>query len=90
MRLQIVGANIPNNYIRLNIMKAYKKLEQTFEHLHNNPPSAFNPDYDPMAKKWSKLATQSMEKDGFYSNHSRSECAIEWRKRYNQFKAKGV
>ena len=68
----------------------YKNLDKHFETLHNNPPMAFNPDYDPMAKTWSNLAVESMENDGFYDNHTRAECSIEYRKRYDQFKQMGV
>lgn len=67
----------------------YKNLDKHFEALHNNPPKPFNPDYDPMAKTWSSMVVQSMEKDGFYDNHTREECSIEYRKRFDQFKLQG-
>lgn len=55
----------------------------------NNPPSPFNPAYDPKAKARYAKVTTSMESDGFYSNHTRQECAAEWRRRYDELKFKG-
>lgn len=67
-----------------------KTLEQHFEWLHNNPPIPFNPDFDPKAKDRSSRVTASMEADKFYDNHTREECAIEWRRRYDDLKSKGL
>ena len=60
-----------------------------FTFWHNNQPKPFNPDYDPKAKARYAKVTESMEKDGFYDNHTRQECAAEWRKRYDELKEKG-
>jgi len=62
------------------------KLEEHFEHLHNNPPPPMNPDYDPKAKDRALQVAQSMEEDGFYDNHTRHECADEFRRRTKELK----
>lgn len=67
-------------------MKPHQELAKHFEHLHNNPYPPLNPEYDPRAKNWSLEATQSMEQEGFYDTHSREECAIEWRRRFDFLK----
>jgi len=64
-------------------------IAQHFAFHHANPPAPFNPDYNPNAKNWGNIASQSMMDDGFYANHSREECATEWRKRYDALKAQG-
>ena len=51
-----------------------------------NPPMGFNPDFDPRAKKRYAQVTSSMEYDGFYNNHTREECRIEWKSRYDKLK----
>lgn len=60
----------------------YSKLAGYFEKLHENPPPAFNPDYNPNAKSAWGVVIKSMEDDGFYSNHTREECASEFKRRY--------
>jgi hypothetical protein len=67
-----------------------KNHKNRFANLHNNPPAPFNPDCDPKAKKRYALVTDSMEKDNYYDSHTREECAIEWRKRYEKFKEDGM
>ncbi len=67
----------------------YAHLAAHFERLHNNPPPAFNPAFDPKAKARSNKVTQSMEADGFYLNHTREQCAVERARRYDELKAKG-
>ncbi len=57
-------------------------LEKHFEHLHDNPPAPFNPLYNPLADTWSDEVSAAMEAEGFYDTHSREECAIEFRWRY--------
>lgn len=60
-----------------------KNLERTFEQLWKNPPEAFNHEYKPHAKKIRADTTASMEHNGFYDYHTRVECAVEWRTRYD-------
>lgn len=55
---------------------------------HNYQPTPFNPEYNQRAKLWAKEATSSMEAEGYYANHTREECKVEWRKRYDAAKAK--
>lgn len=57
-------------------------LDKTFEYHHNNPPAPFNPDYWVGSKNCYAVTTASMEDDNFYSSHTREECAVEWKKRY--------
>lgn len=51
--------------------------------LHEIPPAPFNPDFDPRAAGWLNRAANSMEDDDFYATHTRIECAVEIRRRYN-------
>jgi len=51
-----------------------------------NPPSPFNPDYDPCAKDRYTSVTMSMETDGYYDTHTRDECKTEWANRYTALK----
>jgi len=60
-----------------------------FDNEWKNPPAPFNPKYDPKAAERYKKVTSSMVRDDFYANHIREECAAEWRKRYEDLKAKG-
>lgn len=46
-------------------------------------PKHVAPTYDPKAKKRAEQVTASMEADDFYAGHSREECAVEWRRRYD-------
>ena len=62
-------------------------IEQHFAALHANPPAPFNPDYDPRAQGWRNQASDSMMQDGFYDNHTREECAAEWRRRYDALRS---
>jgi len=48
-----------------------------------NPPPPFNPDADPRARDKFAAVTASMERDDFYTTHTREECRIEWRRRYD-------
>ena len=66
----------------LKAQKASLDLHKLFEELWNNPPPPFNPDYAPNAKQRYADVTHSMEADAFYDTHTREECKIEWRKRY--------
>lgn len=59
-----------------------------FEKQWQNPPAPFNPDFDPKAKARYSAVTKSMEDDDFYAAHSREECRDEWRRRYDEFKAR--
>ncbi len=67
-------------------MKAYTGWLGPMDHEWKYPPPAWNPDYDPKAKARYARVSASMEKDGFYDNHSREECATEWRRRYDKLK----
>ena len=69
-------------------MTSANKLVEHFEHQHNNPPAPFNSAYNPNAAGYYKQVSKSMEEDGFYDSHSRVECAIEWRKRFDFLNAK--
>lgn len=60
-----------------------ENLESYFEKLWKNPPEAFNPDYKYYATKLYAVVTASMEHSGYYDNHTREECGVEWRKRYD-------
>lgn len=53
-----------------------------FEEHWRNPPDPFNPDYDPKAKGRYDEVTNGMKADNFYAGHSREECRLEWRRRY--------
>lgn len=66
--------------------KQHEALERHFLKQHENPPAPFNPDHDPRADEWRRLATESMERDGFYNNRTREECKTEWLRRYENFK----
>ena len=54
--------------------------------MHPPAPAPFNPDYDPLAAERLRQATCSMEADGFYTNHSRAECAAEVARRLELLK----
>ena len=53
---------------------------------HTAPPP-FNPHYDPSARKRYGRVTQSMEDDGYYDDHTREECSVEWKRRYDAHKS---
>ena len=53
-----------------------------FDH---TPPPPFNPDYDPLYLKKLLAVADSMEKDGYYDNHTLEECALEVSRRLNNF-----
>ena len=55
-----------------------------------NPPKGFNLDFDPKAKARYASVSKSMEDDDFYDCHTREECKIEWRKRYDERKNNGT
>ncbi|MBS7671751.1 hypothetical protein [Croceicoccus gelatinilyticus] len=57
-----------------------------FQNAWNNPPAPFNPLYDPAAKGRYAAVTASMEADNFYAGHTREECKVEWRRRYEALK----
>lgn len=65
-------------------------LEEYFEKLHKNPPPPFNPEFNAQSLVWFREVTHSMEREGFYENHTREECAAEWRRRYDLVKAGGM
>lgn len=65
-------------------------LAEYFERLHNNPPPPFNPEFNPSSVDWFREVAHSMEMDGFYDGHSREECSIEFRRRYEILKAGGT
>lgn len=48
-----------------------------------NGPGTLNPEYNPDWKWIREKTTSSMQKDNFYSTHTREECAAEWRRRYD-------
>lgn len=52
-----------------------------------NPPQPFNPSYDPKAEERYRKVTESMQADGYYSNHTREQCKVEWARRYEELKA---
>ncbi len=43
-----------------------------------------------MASQRFELVTQSMEADDYYRDHTREECRIEWRRRYDLLKEGGM
>lgn len=49
-------------------------------------PAPFNPLYDPRDAGWLRQAADSMDADGFYASHTRIDCAVEIRTRYNTIK----
>ncbi len=63
--------------------KPHQQLADFFEAQHNNPPKGFNPSFNPKASEISREVVKSMEADGFYTRHSREECSLEYRKRYD-------
>lgn len=63
-------------------MKNYNGWTGPMDFHHKNPPAPFNPEHRPHAKNiWGTIAP-SMEADGFYDNHTREECSIEFKRRY--------
>ena len=64
----------------MQLTKAYYK---SMQYHWDNPPPPFNQDFNPKAKQRYMDVTTSMEADGFYKNHTREECRIEWRHRYD-------
>lgn len=61
-----------------------------FDHEHRSPPPPFNPLFDPDAEDRYRRVTQSMQDDGFYDNHTREECKVEWGRRYDRLKDRGA
>lgn len=53
-----------------------------FQNQWRNPPHPFNPAFDPGASARYSRVTSSMEADGYYVGHTREECRVEWRRRY--------
>lgn len=51
-----------------------------FDH---TPPPPFNPDYDPDYMRRLLAVADSMERDGYYDNHTLEECALEVSRRLN-------
>lgn len=66
--------------------KTRNALEAYFHHAHGNPPAPFNPEFDPLAAPRSTRAARTMQEDGFYDTHTREECALEHRRRVEQYK----
>ena len=60
-----------------------KSLENAFAREWDNPPTPFNPAFDPTAKARSAAVVTGMEFDNFYSTHTREQCAAEYRTRYD-------
>jgi len=56
------------------------------DYWHRNAPMPFNPAYDPGADARRSQITASMERDGYYTTHTREQCALEWRRRYDEDK----
>lgn len=63
-------------------------LERHFAFQHENPPAPFNPSYNPKSQEWSDKASKKMLSQGFYDNHTLEECAKEYRRLYDKFKAR--
>lgn len=57
-----------------------------FDQEWKNPPAPLNPDYDPKAASRASKVSASMERDGFYANHTRAECKTEWARRYDELR----
>lgn len=53
------------------------------DYWHRNAPAPFNQSYDPGAGARRARVTSSMERDGYYAEHTRAQCAAEWRRRYD-------
>jgi hypothetical protein len=70
-------------------MKTKNNKIEMWGFLHNNKPAPFNPDFDPKASERFHKVSASMMDDNFYANHTREECKVEWRRRYDEFKKKG-
>lgn len=76
-------------------MNAYEKqkLEEKkqYDEWKYGPPvwreliGSLNPDFDPNSKALYVMVTESMEQDNFYDDHTREECAVEWRERYETY-----
>lgn len=69
--------------------KAYTGHLGFFDHQWKNPPAPFNPAFDPKARGRFETVSSSMERDGYYTGHTREECKVEWARRYEQLKAAG-
>lgn len=69
--------------------KTYTGYLGGLDHAWKNPPAPFNSDFDPKAKDRFEAVTDSMERDGYYADHTREECKAEWRRRYEHLKAEG-
>lgn len=54
--------------------------------MNSMQPLPFNPAYRKAARQWAAQATDSMERDGYYDTHTREQCAVEWRRRYDAIK----
>lgn len=50
------------------------------------PAPVLNSAFDPRSTQWSNAVTYSMVEDDFYAGHTRPECALEWRQRYDAMK----
>jgi hypothetical protein len=55
-----------------------------FAYHHDNPPLPFNPEADPRSAERYRTVTESMESDDFYASHTREECRLEWKRRYEE------
>lgn len=80
MNMQINGRMLPNG-------KVYTGWLGPMDYYHCNQPAPFNPDFDHKAKGRYVTVTNSMEADGYYSDHTLEECGIEWARRYAAYKA---
>lgn len=52
-------------------------------------PAPFNPHYDPKSKDRYKAVSDSMTRDNYYADHTRAQCAAEWKRRYDKLKQEG-
>lgn len=59
-----------------------------FEREWREPPSPFNPLFDPGARDRYARVSASMQKDDFHASHTREECRNEWRRRYDEDEAR--
>lgn len=68
-------------------MKRFSTPTNWAEYQWDNPPAPFNPDADPAAAERYRQVSESMQRDGYYAEHTREECRDEWRRRYEELAA---
>ena len=64
--------------------KLMTKKRSECDSWHEKPWFGFNPEFDPRASEKYTIVSNSMVKDDFYKNHSKTECKTEWARRYNE------